>query len=79
MAQHEAAADVSNHRAIADLHRRCMCCDGVLENLSDETISVGLDLKLGVVSDECALICNACTRRLVEARKLQGQPANRRR
>jgi len=75
MAHHEAAADVSNHQSGSDLQHRCMCCDGIIENLSDETISVGLDLKLGLVSDECALICNDCTTKLLEARKFQGRPA----
>ena len=58
---------------------KCVCCDRVIEKLSDETIPIGLALTLGLVSDESALICNARTAGLVEARKLQDQAANRRR
>jgi uncharacterized protein with PIN domain len=57
---------------------RCLCCDGVIANLSEETIPVGLDLKLGLVADECALICNACTARLIEARHSKTPSADRR-
>jgi len=79
MSPHEAVADVSDRRTTSDLQHRCMCCGGVIENLSSETISIGLDLKLGLVSDECALICNDCTGRLIEAQNLRGPQANRRR
>jgi len=63
---------VPNQQASSELQHRCMCCDRIIENLSDETISIGLDLKLGLVSDECSLICNDCTARLIsdnQARK----------
>jgi len=79
MARHTAATDVPNQQASSDEQHRCMCCNGVIENLSDETISIGLDLKLGLVSDECALICNDCTAKLAEARMLQQRSANGRR
>jgi hypothetical protein len=46
---------------------RCACCEGIIENLSNKAIPSGLDLKLGYFSDECVLICNACTSRLIEA------------
>ena len=75
MTRLEAVPDVSDHQATSDRQHRCMCCDGVIENLSSETLSIGLDLKLGLVSDECALICNDCTTKLLEARKLQGRPS----
>jgi hypothetical protein len=39
--------------------------------LSDQAGAVGLDLRLGLASDECALICNDCTARLIEARAAQ--------
>jgi hypothetical protein len=55
-----------------------MCCDGVIANLPVEAFSIGLDLGLGLVSDECALICNDCTARLIEARKFGAGPANNR-
>jgi hypothetical protein len=39
--------------------------------MADDAAEVGLDLRLGLVSDECALICNGCTAKLIEARALQ--------
>lgn len=48
---------------------QCACCEGVIENLSGETIPSGLDLKLNFISDDCLLICNACTLQLVAANK----------
>jgi hypothetical protein len=70
MIRHAALADIPKVIIDPDTQHRCMCCDGVITNLSDEAFSIGLDLKLGLVSDECALICNGCTEKLVEARKL---------
>jgi hypothetical protein len=78
MAGHATTVDVVAHDIIGEAQHRCMCCGGVIANLSEETIPVGLDLKLGLVTDECALICNACTTRLIEARRLQA-PSPRRR
>jgi hypothetical protein len=48
---------------------RCICCGGVIEIPPDQDLSLGLSLSLGLVSDECALICTACTSRLIEARQ----------
>jgi hypothetical protein len=78
MVRHAALADSPKVIIDPDAQHRCMCCDGVITNLSDEAFSIGLDLKLGLVSDECALICNDCTARLVEARKLGAGPAGSR-
>jgi hypothetical protein len=50
---------------------RCACCDGVIEIGADRDVAVGLSLPLGLVSDECALICNGCTARLIAARQAQ--------
>jgi hypothetical protein len=36
-----------------------------------EALPGGLDLKLDFICDECVLICNACTSRLVEANRAQ--------
>jgi hypothetical protein len=52
-------------------HYRCACCDGVIESQADRDIAVGLSLSIGLVSDECALICNGCTARLIAARQAQ--------
>jgi hypothetical protein len=76
MARHAAIIVVSDPQTSSELQHRCMCCGMMIENLSDETTSttsIGLDLKLGLVSDECALICNDCTARLVEAK---ARPSN---
>jgi hypothetical protein len=50
---------------------RCQGCDGIIADISDQAAAVGLDLKLGIVSDECALICNDCTAKLIEAQASQ--------
>jgi hypothetical protein len=74
-----AIVDAVEHTIVAEARYRCICCDGVIANLSEESIPTGLDLKLGLVADECALICNACTTKLIEARKLQApSPGGRR-
>jgi hypothetical protein len=48
---------------------RCICCGGTIEIAPDEDISVGLNLALGLVSDECALLCDGCTSRLIAERQ----------
>jgi hypothetical protein len=40
----------------------------VIPGLLDEDPSVGLAAKLGLVSEECAFICNDCTAGLIDAR-----------
>jgi hypothetical protein len=58
MARDAVAADATRAVVNGDApHRRCMCCNGVIENLREEAFSIGLDLRLGLVSDECVLIC----------------------
>ena len=74
MARHSATAEVPN--TLIEPQHRCMVCDGVIANVSDEVFSIGLDLRLGLVSDKCALICNDCTTKLIETRKLQERSAN---
>ena len=46
----------------------CLCCGRVIPGLLDQDPSVGLAAKLGLVSDECAFICNDCTAGLIDAR-----------
>src|SRR5262245_23333270 len=48
---------------------RGVCCAGVIEISPDQDMSLGLNLALGLVSDECALICDNCTSRLISARQ----------
>ena len=77
MAHRAAMADRPGDVIDPDAQHRCTCCDGVIANLPEEALSIGLDLKLGLVSDECALICNKCTAKLAEARRLQTGSASR--
>jgi hypothetical protein len=58
---------------------RCACCNGVIEKLHDQDIALGLNLALGLVSDECALICDGCTSKLILARQEQKSSARVRR
>ena len=47
---------------------RCMSCNGIIAGVADQDLAPGLDIKLGMVSDECGLVCNECTTKLIEAR-----------
>ncbi len=66
-----------DHQLVAEQVYRCACCEGVIENIAEDSIPSGLDLRLALVSDECALVCNACTERLIEANRLNVSAANR--
>jgi hypothetical protein len=46
--------------------RRCLNCNGIISGLVDEDLGIGLNIKLGLVSDECGLVCDACTVKLIE-------------
>ena len=70
--------DLANQNA-SDTQHRCSCCDRVIPLLPDEDFAVGLNVELGLVSDECALICNACTASLIETRMREGAISPRRR
>ncbi|MBR0870702.1 hypothetical protein JQ633_10060 [Bradyrhizobium tropiciagri] len=50
--------------------QRCVCCDGIIEGLTDDG-AIGLDARIGLVSDECAFVCNDCTARLIQAAALR--------
>jgi len=71
------SSDVTDTRGSATQHR-CLCCTGIITGLSDRDLSVGLNATLGLVSDECALICNDCTASLIEAAAPQSDHARRR-
>jgi len=45
--------DLANQDA-SDTQHRCSYCDRVIPALPDEDLAAGLDVKLGLVSDECA-------------------------
>ena len=57
---------------------RCICCGGTIEMLPNQDLSLGLSVSLGLVSDECALICDGCTSRLIEVRRAQKSVTERR-
>jgi hypothetical protein len=63
----------------SDMLHRCSYCDHVIPALADEDLAAGLDVKLGLVSDECALICNECTANLIETRMREAAVPDRRR
>jgi hypothetical protein len=64
--------------AIASRQPRCTCCGGVIETSTDQDMSLGLSISLGLVSDECALICNSCTAQLISANAANTPPTRRR-
>lgn len=47
---------------------RCLNCNGIIAGLADQDRGIGLNVELGLVSDECAFICNWCTARLIKLR-----------
>ena len=59
--------------------RRCLSCNGIIAGLAEQDLGIGLDIKLGLVSDECALICNTCTAKLIETQPAAATPVTRRR
>ena len=61
---HEPADD----QGIGDKYR-CLSCNGIIAGLADQDLAPGLNIKLGLVSDECGLVCNECTAKLIQARR----------
>ena len=72
-------APVREESGSVEAPRRCLSCNGIIAGLADQDLGIGLNIKLGLVSDECALICNACTAKLIEAGPPAGRPVTRRR
>ncbi|MGY8677233.1 hypothetical protein Q2941_05375 [Bradyrhizobium sp. UFLA05-153] len=54
-----------------DTQHRCLSCNGVIAGLAGQDLGLGLDTRFGLVSDECALICNECTARLIEPKLIE--------
>jgi hypothetical protein len=71
-------APMGEDKSNIDAPRRCLSCNGIIAGLADQDLGIGLDIKLGLVSDECALICNACTAKLIEMRPAGGKAVTRR-
>ena len=67
MAHREAVTSLPGQLAASEPQYQCAVCEGIIENLTDEAIPSGLDPRIGFFSDECVLICNACTSQLVQA------------
>jgi len=63
-------------REFAPQHQ-CVCCGGVIDGLTDDG-AVGFDARIGLFSDECAFVCNACTASLIEAAARRRQETVRR-
>jgi hypothetical protein len=63
LSSNDTAATVPNRQL------RCVCCDGEIQISPERDTSLGLNLALGLVSDECALVCDGCTSRLIAARE----------
>ena len=79
MPRHAAPAHGAADERWEDAQPRCLSCNGIIAGLADQDLGIGLNIKLGLVSDECALICNACTAKLIETRPPAGMPVTRRR
>jgi hypothetical protein len=67
------AAHISPAHEPADDQRidnryRCLSCNGIITGLAEQDLAAGLNVKLGLVSDECGLVCNQCTAKLIQAR-----------
>lgn len=75
---HDAPAARDAEQGASDTQHRCLYCDRVIPALPDADLAVGLDAKLGLVSDECALVCDECTARLIETRSLETVVTGRR-
>jgi hypothetical protein len=58
---------------------RCICCNGAIDISPDQDASLGLSLRLGLVSDEFALICDGCAAHLTAARDAEISPPRGRR
>jgi hypothetical protein len=79
MISDHAPADLITDTFESATQHRCLCCNGVIVGVSDEDAAIGLSPALGLVSDECAFICNDCTARLIKAAAAQRATTSRRR
>ena len=59
--------------------RRCLYCNGISVGLAEQDLGIGLNIKVGLVSDECTLIRNECTMKLTVLREPSVRPLVQRR
>jgi hypothetical protein len=79
MSRHVAPASGAVDERWVEAPHRCLSCNGTIAEQAEQDHGIGLNLRLGLVSDECALICNECTAKLIEPRPAGGIPVTRRR
>jgi hypothetical protein len=79
MTRHIAPASQTADDDRAEAQHRCLNCNGIIVGLADQDLGLGLNVKLGLVSDQCALVCNDCTARLTAARTTKTVPNAQRR
>ena len=79
MIRHIALANEAIDDDRAEAQYRCLNCDGVIAGLAEQDLGLGLNIKLGLVSDQCALVCNDCTAKLIAARSARAAPNAQRR
>jgi hypothetical protein len=79
MSRHVAPAPGAADERWVEAPHRCLSCNGIIAGQAEQDLGMGLNLGLGLVSDECALICNECTAKLIEPRPAAGIPVTRRR
>ncbi len=63
-------------RELASDHQ-CVCCGGIIDGLADDA-AIEFDARVGLFTDECALVCNDCTASLIAAAARRRQEAVRR-
>ena len=68
MTRHIPPANEATGNLRTGTQHRCLNCNGIIAAPADQDRGIGLDVKLGLVSDECAFICNWCTARLIKMR-----------
>ena len=79
MSRHAAPVPGAADERWVEAPHRCLSCNRIIASQAEQDHGIGLNLGLGLVSDECALICNECTAKLIEARPAAGIPVTRRR
>ncbi|MCP1971705.1 hypothetical protein [Bradyrhizobium elkanii] len=62
-------------RELASRHQ-CVCCGGMIEGIVDDD-AIGLDVRIGLFTDECAFVCNECTASLIAAAARRRQETGR--